>query len=158
VAHIPEQHPEQHPLHDTAQQDPGVHLVVDVANAVGSRPDGWWRDRAGATTRLLAQLARLAAAGTAAGPGGELLAVERVHAVLEGRARSAQVPAGLDVVLAEADGDSAVVVLVEQLLGRADATGVLVVTADRGLRDRLPAGASVSGPGWLRALLDELGE
>ena len=30
----------------------------------------------------------------------------------------------------------------------------LVVTADRGLRARLPAGAQVVGPGWLRALLD----
>ena len=35
-------------------------LVVDVANLLGSRPDGWWRDRAGATRRLLD---RLAAAG-----------------------------------------------------------------------------------------------
>jgi hypothetical protein len=24
-----------------------LHLVVDAANVVGSRPDGWWRDRAG---------------------------------------------------------------------------------------------------------------
>ena len=32
---------------------PGVlHLVVDAANVVGSRPDGWWRDRAGAARRL----------------------------------------------------------------------------------------------------------
>ncbi|MBF5082329.1 hypothetical protein F1641_11520 [Quadrisphaera sp. INWT6] len=135
-----------------------MHVVVDVANAVGSRPDGWWRDRAGATTRLLAQLARLAAAGAVDGPGGERLAVGRVHAVVEGRARSARVPAGVDVVLAEADGDSAVVVLAEQLVGRSDTGGVLVVTADRGLRERLPAGAAVSGPGWLRSLLDRLGE
>ena len=34
-------------------------LLVDVANVVGSRPDGWWRDRAGATARLLARLAAL---------------------------------------------------------------------------------------------------
>lgn len=34
-------------------------LLVDVANVVGSRPDGWWRDRAGATTRLLHRLAGL---------------------------------------------------------------------------------------------------
>jgi hypothetical protein len=25
-----------------------VGLLVDAANVVGSRPDGWWRDRAGA--------------------------------------------------------------------------------------------------------------
>ena len=136
----------------------GVHVVVDVANAVGSRPDGWWRDRVGATTRLLAQLARLAAAGVVDGPGGEPLAGARVHAVLEGRARSASVPAGVDVVLAEADGDSAVVALAGRLLERTSTRDVLVVTADRGLRERLPAAARVSGPGWLRALLDDLGE
>ena len=27
-------------------------LVVDGANVVGSRPDGWWKDRAGAARRL----------------------------------------------------------------------------------------------------------
>jgi hypothetical protein len=31
-------------------------LVVDGANVVGSRPDGWWRDRAGAARRLRDQL------------------------------------------------------------------------------------------------------
>ncbi|MET4053433.1 8-oxo-dGTP diphosphatase [Frigoribacterium sp. PvP054] len=43
-----------------------VHVVVDVANVLGSRPDGWWRDRVGATERLLAALSRSAAAGFAA--------------------------------------------------------------------------------------------
>ena len=36
---------------------PVTVLLVDVANVVGSRPDGWWRDRAGATARLLGRLA-----------------------------------------------------------------------------------------------------
>ncbi|MET1154451.1 NUDIX domain-containing protein, partial [Arthrobacter sp.] len=31
-------------------------LVIDAANVVGSRPDGWWKDRAGAARRLLASL------------------------------------------------------------------------------------------------------
>src|SRR3954464_480562 len=34
-------------------------LLVDAANVVGARPDGWWRDRAGATTRLLRRLASM---------------------------------------------------------------------------------------------------
>jgi 8-oxo-dGTP diphosphatase len=40
-----------------------VTIVVDVANVMGSRPDGWWRDRAGAAVRLYAEVADLAASG-----------------------------------------------------------------------------------------------
>jgi len=43
--------------------------VVDVANVMGSRPDGWWRDRAGAAVRLYSELAALAASGRAILPG-----------------------------------------------------------------------------------------
>ena len=42
-----------------------VTIVVDVANVMGSRPDGWWRDRAGAAARLHAEIVRLAASGRA---------------------------------------------------------------------------------------------
>jgi 8-oxo-dGTP diphosphatase len=42
-----------------------VTVVVDVANVMGSRPDGWWRDRAGAAIRLHDQIVRLAASGRA---------------------------------------------------------------------------------------------
>jgi hypothetical protein len=45
-----------------------VTIIVDVANVMGSRPDGWWRDRAGAAVRLHAQIARLAASGRAIPP------------------------------------------------------------------------------------------
>jgi hypothetical protein len=38
-------------------------IIVDGANVVGSRPDGWWRDRAGAAVRLYDDLLRLAARG-----------------------------------------------------------------------------------------------
>ncbi len=31
-------------------------IVVDVANVMGSVPDGWWRDRAGAAERLIARV------------------------------------------------------------------------------------------------------
>jgi rRNA-processing protein FCF1 len=55
-------------------------------------------------------------------------------------------------VHAPADGDSAIVDLVGALVGVADR--VLVVTADRGLRERVTAaGAEVTGP---NALLDAL--
>ncbi|HYN28856.1 MAG TPA: hypothetical protein VES95_03160, partial [Dermatophilaceae bacterium] len=56
-------------------------LVVDGANVVGSRPDGWWKDRAGAARRLLEQCA------AAHLPAGEVVLV------LEGAARRGP-PAG----------------------------------------------------------------
>jgi 8-oxo-dGTP diphosphatase len=40
-----------------------VTLIVDGANVMGSRADGWWRDRAGAMARLHGELAALAARG-----------------------------------------------------------------------------------------------
>lgn len=36
-------------------------VVVDGNNVMGSRPDGWWKDRAGAAQRLVAQLGGWAA-------------------------------------------------------------------------------------------------
>jgi 8-oxo-dGTP diphosphatase len=69
-------------------------VIVDVANVMGSRADGWWRDRAGAAVRLHGELAALAGAGlpglpaSMAGP-----ALERwfpgYAMVLEGAARAA---------------------------------------------------------------------
>lgn len=46
-----------------------VTLIVDGANVVGSRPDGWWRDRAGAAARLRDELAPLGAHGITELPG-----------------------------------------------------------------------------------------
>jgi hypothetical protein len=123
-------------------------LLVDAANVVGARPDGWWRDRAGATGRLLG---RLAAAGPrlTAPDGGR---VTGVVAVVEGRARDVTAPEGIQVVRAEGSGDDAVVARAVELSGQG--TPLVVVTADRGLRARLPAGAAVVGPGWLLTQLD----
>jgi hypothetical protein len=128
---------------------PPVVLVVDVANVMGSRPDGWWRDRARAAARLLGEIAHLAGAEVTT-PEGLRLTVTRLVAVLEGRARDVPAPEGVEAVRATADGDSAVVALAHELI---DTGGlVLVVTADRGLRARLPAQTLVAGPGWILGL------
>jgi hypothetical protein len=127
-------------------------LLVDAANVVGSRPDGWWRDRAGATARLLGRLA-LAVPGLVAPDGSR---VTDVVAVVEGRARDVTAPDGVRVVRAEGSGDDAVVAAAAELDRKG--TPVLVVTADRGLRARLPDGVVVSGPGWLLERLDSAGE
>ncbi|GGM29425.1 hypothetical protein [Micromonospora yangpuensis] len=118
-------------------------LIVDAANVVGSRPDGWWRDRAGATARLRDALAPLAERGRPP----ELAPPAEVVLVVEGAARGVPGRAEVRVVAAEASGDDAVVALVDAAAGRRR----LVVTADRELRQRVRAlGAEVYGPRWLR--------
>ena len=56
--------------------DGEVTIVVDGANVVGSRPDGWWRDRAGAAVRLHDNLAKLAERGHQGIPAGKLATIE----------------------------------------------------------------------------------
>jgi PIN like domain len=131
-------------------------IVVDVANVMGSRPDGWWRDRAGAAVRLYAQIAALAASGRPVlpdetDPPGFVL-------VLEGAARAAAARIGAEspqarvrVVQADGSGDDTIAVLARDLPGQR-----VVVTADRELRRRcVAAGGEVLGPGWLIGLLRE---
>jgi 8-oxo-dGTP diphosphatase len=48
---------------DALPDAPDTVVVVDVANVMGSRADGWWRDRAGAALRLHEEIAALAARG-----------------------------------------------------------------------------------------------
>ena len=129
-------------------------LLVDAANVVGSRPDGWWRDRAGATGRLLSRLGALPGR-TLTAPDGSRVRCDHVVAVVEGQARDVPAPEGVEVERAPGSGDDA-------LAGRAAllaeaCTPLLVVTADRGLRARLPADTPVAGPGWLLTALDAIG-
>lgn len=120
-------------------------LIVDGANVVGSRPDGWWRDRAGAARRLQEQLSAAE------------LPHDEIVLVLEGDARRGH-RAGQDghvhTVHAPRSGDDAIVEAVMAHVGVGDGRGVVVVTADRVLRTRVEAaGASSIGPSWL---LDQL--
>ena len=141
-----------------------VLLVVDGANTVGSRPDGWWRDRPGAARRLADRLAalRAAAPGLLVPPGaaGAEAAAGRtavpVVLVLEGAARRG-VPegdhGGVRVVHAAGEGDDRVVEVAREARDEDPTRPVVVVTADRGLRARLAAvGAAAVGPGWLLGL------
>jgi hypothetical protein len=128
-------------------------LLVDAANVVGSRPDGWWRDRAGAATRLLGRLAALPGRPLP-GPDDGVVVSDEVVAVVEGKARDVAGPAGVRVVSAPGSGDDTIVDEAQRLV--ADGADVLVVTADRGLRARLPARALVAGPGWLLRVLDDV--
>jgi hypothetical protein len=127
-------------------------IIVDVANVMGSRPDGWWRDRPGAAVRLHAELAALAARSRPVLP--DDTEPEEFVMVLEGatKAAAARISAAANpvrVVQADGSGDDAIVALVRELSGRR-----AVVTADRELRRRCEAaGAEVFGPSWLIGLL-----
>ncbi len=39
-----------------------MHFVVDGMNVIGTRPDGWWRDRDAAMAKLVDELERFSAA------------------------------------------------------------------------------------------------
>jgi hypothetical protein len=118
-------------------------VIVDGANVVGSVPDGWWKDRAGAARRLRDRLAGLPAKGL---PG--LAPPVDVVLVLEGAARGvADEPADITVVGAVGSGDDTIV----ELVAAAGDRHCTVVTADRGLRERVQAlGADVVGPRTVR--------
>ncbi|MFB7637141.1 NTP pyrophosphohydrolase [Streptomyces sp. NPDC056149] len=119
-------------------------VVVDAANVVGSVPDGWWRDRRGAAERLRDALVEYAATGL---PGLVEPPLELVL-VVEGAARGVASVPGVRAVSADGSGDDAIVALVaDEGAGR----DCLVVTADRGLRQRVQAlGARVTGPRAVR--------
>ena len=157
-------------------------VVVDVANVMGARADGWWRDRAGAAYRLCHEVSALARRSRGSAPQTpetlempEVAGVAAWVLVLEGQARDAatllaaeldELDAELDqreekgggepplvrVVCAPGSGDDAIVSVVADAAARDETC--LVVTADRELRRRCEElNASVVGPGWLLRLL-----
>lgn len=148
----------------------GVTVVVDAANVMGSRPDGWWRDRPAAAARLHADLVRIAGREVSVQVRGDTVPVAGFVLVLEGAARAAmarispdgsangspvaaRAPEGVPVrvVLAMGSGDEAIVAAVRELDGEC-----VVVTADRELRRRCEAfGATVAGPGWILRQFEE---
>ena len=114
-------------------------LVVDAANVVGSVPDGWWKDRAGAAIRLRDRLAPLTSAGLPDLPG-----PLEIVMVVEGKAKDIPETTGVRVERAPGSGDDTIVDLVARV---DDGRRVVVVTADRELRDRVRAlGAEIRGP------------
>jgi uncharacterized protein YaiI (UPF0178 family) len=121
-----------------------VRWLVDASNVIGARPDGWWRDRDGATRRLLAQLADLAARG------------DEVTVVLDaGDPALAGRRGGLEVVLAPRRGRDAADDEIVALLRDRGAGGVRVVTSDAELARRVrELGAEVEGAGGFRRRLD----
>jgi predicted RNA-binding protein with PIN domain len=121
-------------------------IIVDGMNVIGTEPNGWWRDRAGARRRLVEELAQW-------GGDGEVITV-----VFDGRPKAAEADQaalpGLTVSFAPGGpnaADDAIVALVRTLV-RPDQT--VVVTSDRALVDRVrQLGASVESAKSFRARL-----
>lgn len=157
-------------------------IIVDVANVMGARADGWWKDRAGAARRLCQEVAALAARGLTAAELPEGVPAESLDEggpawvlVLEGRARDAaeslsaegsgsaqgdEPGSGSHQILAGSGGLARVLLAPgsgDDAIAHeaADLWGYrIVVTADRELRRRCEhAGALVTGPRWLLRLL-----
>lgn len=121
-------------------------LCIDAMNVIGSRPDGWWRDRDAAVVRLVDELQPYAAGLVA-----DVLVVvdgRPIGGLLEGR------HAAVEVRYATRRGRDAADDRIVGLVGATDHLDVEVVTSDRDLRERVgELGASTTGP---RQLLDRL--
>jgi len=157
---VPEPEVETMPLHSGfAEAWPSlrtspVRMLLDTANVLGaSGPTGWWRDRPGATSALLADLAAVLPR-TVEFPDGTFGWVPRVEAVLEGHARDATIDdVRIPVHSAAGSGDDELARLASTATAVVDPGVTVVVTADRGLRARLPEGTIAMSPsavlGWL---------
>jgi predicted RNA-binding protein with PIN domain len=124
-------------------------LIVDGNNVIGSRPDGWWRNRAAATRRLVEQLAAWAAK-----------ADQAVTVVFDGpRPKTFDAPPSVEVIFAERSRrDAADDVIAALVADDPRPQRIDVVTSDAGLAARVRAhGASVIGSRAFRDELDEPG-
>lgn len=144
-------------------------LVVDVANVMGSTPDGWWKDRRGAATRMRDNIERFAETSPAVSaslyhdfdvPSSEGAprpseAFPKWLLVVEGQAKGVKSSGRVQVVDAPRDGDGAIVDHVARLAG--ERALVSVFTSDVLLKKRvLEAGAvAVNGSKNLVTMLKQ---
>jgi uncharacterized protein YaiI (UPF0178 family) len=123
-----------------------MRWYVDGMNVIGSRPDGWWRDRDAAMLGLVRALEKWAAAEG-----------EDVVVVFERPARPPIRSSVIEVASApKPKADAADDEIVRRLSAETHPGLVRVVTSDRWLADRASAaGASVQGADSFRTLLDQ---
>lgn len=118
-----------------------ARYIVDGMNVIGSRPDGWWRDRPAAVRRMEAELAAWRERSG-----------ESLVAVFDGRPpRDSEPPPGLEVAFAPHADDE----IVRQVAADPDPSSLTVVTSDDALAARVRAlGAKVVGSGGFRRQLE----
>lgn len=129
----------------------GVHWFLDGNNIMGSVPDGWWNDPPAAAARLAQRVGRWCQTHD-----------DPVVLVFDGaRQESVALAAGGNLVIEFAPrpgrdaADDRIVTLVDAATA-GGTTGARVVTADRGLVQRLPSGVEVLGPRAFRALVEAI--
>jgi predicted RNA-binding protein with PIN domain len=122
-------------------------LIVDGLNVLGSRPDGWWRDRPAAMRRLVLRLNELATReGTP------------VLVVFDGRPHKGVAAAagpGVEVEFAPGGPDAADRVIAARVRSHPDPAGLLVASSDRRLRNAVKAagGRSIGAGELIRTRL-----
>jgi predicted RNA-binding protein with PIN domain len=122
-----------------------MRWIIDGMNVIGTRPDGWWRDRHAAMVRLVALLERWAAADG-----------DDVTVVFEQPPRPPITSSVITVAHAKrARANSADDEIVRRIAEAGDAHDVRVVTSDGWLADQVrAAGASVEPSLAFRNTLD----
>jgi predicted RNA-binding protein with PIN domain len=103
-----------------------MRWMVDAMNVIGSRPDGWWKDRHAAMVRLVDQLERFAAATG-----------DDVTVVFERPPRPPIVSPVVEIAHAPRPRPNAADdEIVRRLREDPDPEGIRVVTSDRALADQ----------------------
>ena len=121
-----------------------MRWLVDGMNVVGSRPDGWWRDRVGAMRRLVDELERFA------GATGDEVAV-----VFDGRPFELDDGGRVEVGFAPGGRNAADYAIADWVAADADPATITVVTSDAELERSVRGhGADVIGSGAFRRRLD----
>jgi predicted RNA-binding protein with PIN domain len=122
-----------------------VRWLVDGMNVIGTRPDGWWRDRDAAMLRLVDLLERWAASEN-----------EDVTVVFERKPSPPIRSTVIDIAHApKPRPDAADDEIIRRLRADEQPSAVRVVTSDRWLADRAwAAGASVEGADTFRTRLE----
>jgi predicted RNA-binding protein with PIN domain len=119
--------------------------IVDAMNVIGSRPDGWWRDRAGAIAALVERLDGWACAERV-----------RVIVVLEQPPRAPLASTVVEVAYAPVAKPNSADDEIMRIVSASVASDVTVVTSDATLAERVrEAGAAVRSAGSFRRMLDQ---
>jgi predicted RNA-binding protein with PIN domain len=120
-----------------------VRWLVDGMNVVGSRPDGWWRDRHGAMRALIERLEAFAAETG-----------DEVAVVFDGRPFELDSGGVVEVGFAPGGRNAADHAIAEWVEADGDPGAITVVSSDAELVDRVrAAGAEVVPAGSFRGRL-----